>query len=127
MSPVTKGSSDSAWELSPHSPDPERLSTPMDNNSISNKDGDDSKDVEDEYPDGGLQAWLVAAGAGAAFFCTLGYTNVFGIFQAYYMFNQMPEQSADDIAWIGSIQAWLIFATGAVGGPLFDRYGAWVS
>ncbi|KAF4472691.1 riboflavin transporter MCH5 [Fusarium albosuccineum] len=81
---------------------------------------------EDDYPDGGLRAWLVAAGASGAFFCTLGYTNVFGIFQAYYMFNQMPERSADDIAWIGSVQAFLIFATGAVGGPLFDRFGAWL-
>ncbi|KAH6889185.1 major facilitator superfamily domain-containing protein [Thelonectria olida] len=79
-----------------------------------------------DFPDGGLRAWLVAAGAAGAFFCTLGYTNVFGIFQAYYMFNQMPERSADDIAWIGSVQAFLIFATGAVGGPLFDRFGAWL-
>ncbi|KAH7163549.1 major facilitator superfamily domain-containing protein [Dactylonectria estremocensis] len=81
---------------------------------------------QDEFPDGGLRAWLVAVGAACAFFCTLGYTNVFGIFQAYYMFNQMPDRSADDIAWIGSIQAFLIFATGAVGGPLFDRFGAWL-
>ncbi|KAK7431338.1 hypothetical protein QQZ08_002109 [Neonectria magnoliae] len=85
------------------------------------KDQDD-----DDFPDGGLGAWLVAIGAAGTFFCTLGYTNVFGIFQAYYMFNQMPERSADDIAWIGSVQAFLIFATGAVGGPLFDRFGAWL-
>ena len=80
-----------------------------------------------EYPDGGLRAWLVAAGAACAFFCTLGFTNTFGIFQAYYMFNMLPNHSADDIAWIGSLQAFLIFASGAIGGPLFDRYGAWVS
>ncbi|RSL93770.1 hypothetical protein BHE90_011386 [Fusarium euwallaceae] len=84
------------------------------------------KTEENDFPDGGLRAWLVAIGASGAFFCTLGYTNVFGIFQAYYMFNQMPERSADDIAWIGSIQGFLIFATGAVGGPLFDRFGAWL-
>ncbi|KAM0561296.1 hypothetical protein ACHAPJ_003175 [Fusarium lateritium] len=86
----------------------------------------DEKPQDNDFPDGGTRAWLVAAGASSAFFCTLGYTNVFGIFQAYYMFNQMPERSADDIAWIGSIQAFLIFATGAVGGPLFDRFGAWL-
>ncbi|KAF5017887.1 hypothetical protein F66182_10155 [Fusarium sp. NRRL 66182] len=86
----------------------------------------DDESRENNFPDGGLQAWLVAAGAAAVFFCTLGYTNAFGIFQAYYMFSQMPERSADDIAWIGSVQAFLIFATGAVGGPLFDRFGAWV-
>ena len=86
-----------------------------------------SEDDGSEYPEGGLQAWLVAAGAAGSFFCTLGYTNVFGIFQAYYKFNQLPDTSADAIAWIGSIQSFLIFAIGAVGGPLFDRYGAWVS
>lgn len=80
----------------------------------------------DDFPDGGTRAWLVAAGASGAFFCTLGYTNVFGIFQAYYQLNQLPHEGASRIAWIGSIQAFLIFATGAVGGPLFDRYGAWV-
>lgn len=84
------------------------------------------KAEEDDFPDGGLRAWLVAIGASGVFFCTLGYTNVFGIFQAYYMFNQIPERSADEIAWIGSIQGFLIFATGVVGGPLFDRFGAWV-
>lgn len=84
------------------------------------------EDYVDDYPDGGTRAWLVAAGASGAFFCTLGYTNVFGIFQAYYQINQLPHEGASRIAWIGSIQAFLIFATGAVGGPLFDRYGAWV-
>ncbi|CAM1511032.1 Fc.00g085450.m01.CDS01 [Cosmosporella sp. VM-42] len=107
---------------------PSRPSTPKSDISSTPKDiaNPEKPDVESEFPDGGTRAWLVAAGAAGAFFCTLGYTNVFGIFQAYYMFNQMPEQSADNIAWIGSIQAFLIFATGAVGGPLFDRFGAWL-
>lgn len=126
MSPAEKDTS--LRDPSPQSAaDPERLSTLNDNTSLSNKDVDSQAEDQDEFPDGGLRAWLVAAGSAGAFFCTLGYTNVFGIFQAYYMFNQMPEQSADNIAWIGSIQAFLIFAAGAVGGPLFDRYGAWVS
>lgn len=94
--------------------------------SITTSDQKPEPTDQEAFPDGGLRAWLVAAGSAGAFFCTLGYTNVFGIFQAYYMFNQMPERSADDIAWIGSVQAFLIFATGAVGGPLFDRFGAWV-
>ncbi|KAJ4194873.1 hypothetical protein NW755_002293 [Fusarium falciforme] len=80
------------------------------------------KTEENDFPDGGLRAWLVAIGAAGAFFCTLGYTNVFGIFQAYYMFNQMPERSADDIAWIGSIQGFLIFATGALIRPAAVLY-----
>jgi hypothetical protein len=81
----------------------------------------------DPFPEGGLQAWLVAAGTAAILFCTLGYTNSFGVFQAYYMFHQLKDHSPDEISWIGSLQAFLIFASGAVGGPIFDRYGAWVS
>lgn len=108
-------------------PGPEHPTGADESASLSQKDIDGLQAQEAEFPDGGTRAWLVAAGAGGVLFCTLGYTNVFGIFQAYYMFNQMPEQSADNIAWIGSIQAFLIFGTGAIGGPLFDRFGAWVS
>lgn len=75
-------------------------------------------------PDGGTQAWLVAAGTAGVLFCTMGYTNSFGVFQAYYMTHQLQNETPDRIAWIGSLQNFLIFASGAVGGPLFDRFGA---
>lgn len=84
------------------------------------------KSQTNDFPDGGLRAWLVAAGAATGFFATLGYTNVFGVFQAYYKFHQLPDSSEGDIAWIGGIQAWMIFAVGAISGPLFDRFGAWL-
>jgi hypothetical protein len=77
-------------------------------------------------PDGGLVAWLVAAGAAFVFFCGLGFANSFGIFQQYYMSHQLQGQSEDKVAWIGSLSAFLQFAAGAVAGPLFDRYGSWV-
>jgi hypothetical protein len=80
-----------------------------------------------EFPEGGREAWLVAAGTASILFCTLGYTNSFGVFQAYYMSHQLEDHNPDEISWIGSLQAFLIFASGAVGGPVFDRYGAWVS
>ncbi|KAK2053119.1 riboflavin transporter MCH5 [Colletotrichum caudatum] len=64
--------------------------------------------ADDDFPEGGTRAWLVAAGTAGILFCSLGYTNSFGI------------------SWIGSIQAFLVFASGAVGGPIFDRYGAWI-
>jgi hypothetical protein len=86
----------------------------------------DERNDEDSFPEGGLRAWLVAAGAGGILFTTLGYSNSFGIFQAYYMLHQLRDVGPDNIAWIGSVQAFLLFATGTIGGPLFDRYGAWV-
>ena len=80
-----------------------------------------------DFPEGGLRAWLVAAGTAGILFCTLGYSNSFGVFQAYYIRNQLKDHSPDDISWIGSLQVFLVFALGLAGGPIFDRYGAWVS
>ncbi|KAJ5592202.1 hypothetical protein N7537_009106 [Penicillium hordei] len=77
-------------------------------------------------PDGGLQAWLTTAGAACTFFAALGFANSFGIFEEYYLSHQLKHEPADKIAWIGSLSAFLQFVTAAVGGPLFDRYGAWV-
>ena len=79
---------------------------------------------DDDFPDGGLRAWLVIAGGASIFFCCLGFGNSFGTFEAYYLAHQLKGQSPDNIAWIGSVSAFLPFATGVLGGPLFDRYGA---
>lgn len=78
-----------------------------------------------EAPDGGARAWLVAAGGSSIFFCCLGFSNAFGAFAQYYSTHQLRHESPDNIAWIGSLSAFLQFAAGMVGGPLFDRFGAW--
>ena len=78
-----------------------------------------------EAPDGGARAWLVAAGGSAIFFCCLGFSNSFGAFEEYYLTHQLREESPNNIAWVGSLSAFLQMATGMVGGPLFDRFGAW--
>lgn len=88
--------------------------------------GPEEKDDIDSFPEGGARAWLVAAGAGCVMFSTLGYSNSYGVFQAYYQVHQLHDVGPDDIAWIGGMQGFLTLATGAIGGPLFDRYGAWV-
>ncbi|RDW75428.1 monocarboxylate permease-like protein [Coleophoma cylindrospora] len=74
-------------------------------------------------PEGGTQAWLVAAGGAAIFFSTLGFANSFGTFEEYYLTHQMQGESASKIAWIGSLASFLQFFAGMVGGPLFDRFG----
>jgi hypothetical protein len=78
-----------------------------------------------EAPDGGPRAWLVAAGGACIFFSCLGFSNAFGVFQEYYITHQLSEEPLDKIAWIGSLSAFIQFAAGAIGGPLFDRFGAW--
>ncbi len=77
-----------------------------------------------EAPDGGTRAWLVAAGGSSIFFACLGFSNAFGTFQEYYLTHQLRGESPTDIAWIGSLAAFLQFASGMLGGPLFDRFGA---
>lgn len=85
------------------------------------EDGDSPK-----APDGGLQAWLCAAGAFCVFFAGLGFVNSNGIFIEYYLSHQLNHRTADDVAWIGSLSNFIQFGSGVIGGPMFDRYGAWV-
>jgi hypothetical protein len=79
-----------------------------------------------DTPDSGTRAWLVAAGGSTVFFCCLGFSNAFGVFEEYYLTHQLREESPNKIAWIGSLSTFVQFAAGVVGGPLFDRFGAWV-
>ncbi|KAI0474345.1 monocarboxylate permease-like protein [Xylaria cf. heliscus] len=77
-----------------------------------------------EFPEGGVRAWGVACGTSLVAFCTLGYVTSFGVFQTYYVQNQLSNESPDRIAWIGSLQFYFIFSAGLLAGPLFDRHGA---
>ncbi|OAL45280.1 MFS general substrate transporter [Pyrenochaeta sp. DS3sAY3a] len=77
-------------------------------------------------PDGGFRAWLNAAAGFAVFFSCLGFTSCFGVLQEYYSVHQLRHKTQDDIAWIGSLASFIQFAGGAVGGPLFDRFGVWM-
>lgn len=79
-----------------------------------------------EASEGGLRAMLVAAGAACIFFCTLGLSNSFGTFEQYYLTHQLKQWSPSAISWIGSLQSFLQFFAGMLGGPLFDRYGCMV-
>ncbi|KAI8942348.1 hypothetical protein NX059_000424 [Plenodomus lindquistii] len=77
-------------------------------------------------PEGGVRAWLNAAGGFSIFFCCLGFTSCFGVLQEYYSTHQLSDRTPDEIAWIGSLAAFIQFSGGAIGGPIFDRYGAWL-
>ena len=68
-----------------------------------------------EVPDGGLEAWMQVAGAFFQFFNTWGLINAFGTFQTYYQ-SAFPEQSASNISWIGSIDAFLLLSAGVITG-----------
>ncbi|KAF2230512.1 MFS general substrate transporter [Viridothelium virens] len=71
--------------------------------------------------DGGLFAWLQCAGAFLMFFNSWGLVNSFGAFQTFYEQNLLTRQSPSQIAWIGSLQAFLFIIGGTVAGPLYDH------
>ncbi|KAI0263412.1 MFS general substrate transporter, partial [Gloeopeniophorella convolvens] len=74
----------------------------------------------DDYPDGGLQAWLVVLGAASVTFSTFGYVNAWGEFQDYYEDIVLRNKSPSTIAWIGSVQYSLVFLPALIVGRLFD-------
>lgn len=55
------------------------------------------------------------------FFNTWGLLNTFGVFQTYYESGALFNSSSSDIAWIGSIQAYMLLTVGFLSGPIYDR------
>ncbi|EJU01494.1 MFS general substrate transporter [Dacryopinax primogenitus] len=78
------------------------------------------RDETDEFPDGGLRAWLVVVGGVCITFASFGFVNAWGVFQDYYETTLLPDVSPSTIAWIGSIQYSLTFLPGLFTGRLFD-------
>ncbi|CDO72294.1 hypothetical protein BN946_scf184970.g146 [Trametes cinnabarina] len=83
----------------------------------------DADDDNDRFPDGGAAAWLTVFGAFLALFCSFGQLNSFGTFQTWYAEHQLSHLPPSTIAWIGSLQLWVFFFSGAFVGRLFDAHG----
>lgn len=56
-----------------------------------------------------------------------GQVNAFGVFQAFYAENQLAQNTASEISWIGGVQIALLYISGLVLGRVFDKHGARVS
>ncbi|MCJ1305196.1 hypothetical protein MMC08_008010, partial [Hypocenomyce scalaris] len=74
-----------------------------------------------EPPDGGTMAWLHVVAGHLVVFNAQGLNMSYGLFQAYYESSLLLSHSPSQIAWIGSFQIFLLFATGIVVSPLVDR------
>lgn len=81
-----------------------------------------NSDEDVSIPDGGRRAWLVVFGAFMNFSTGFGILNSWGTFQAFYATTW--DDSLSNISWIGSLQPGLLFLSGAVFGPAFDKWGA---
>lgn len=73
------------------------------------------------------RANLTILGAFTGFFCTVGFLNSFGIFQAYYAKAQLADESESTIAWLGAISIFFVFSVSVVSGSLLDIFGPGVS
>ncbi|KZF25224.1 putative MFS transporter [Xylona heveae TC161] len=74
-------------------------------------------------PDGGFKAWLCVAGSFLLQFASFGYVNACGIFQFYYAEEMLSYKSSSSLAWITTLQIFLLFFFGPVVGMLIDAIG----
>lgn len=75
------------------------------------------------FPDGGLSAWLCVVGGWCCLFCSFGWINAIGIFQAYYQSHQLSHLSPSTISWIPALQVFMMFACGPLVGKWYDSQG----
>ncbi|OBT71253.1 hypothetical protein VF21_09485 [Pseudogymnoascus sp. 05NY08] len=89
----------------------------------SSADADTRPSSIDIRPGGGLEAWMVVAGAWGSCFCSWGWINSVGVFQEYYQKNILKEYSRGTVSWILCSEAFFLVAPTPLIGKLFDRYG----
>ncbi|PSR71991.1 hypothetical protein PHLCEN_2v12201 [Hermanssonia centrifuga] len=75
----------------------------------------------EDFPEGGLRAWLCVFGASIVMFLTYGMMQAFGVFQDYYAKHLLRNHSPSEISWIGSVQTFLLFGLGVITGRCFDN------
>lgn len=70
--------------------------------------------------DKGFFPWLQVLGSFFLFFNSWGVINTWGAYQTYYEQYLLSDISPSSIAWVGSLQSFLLMVIGVVTGPLFD-------
>ncbi|CAH0058908.1 unnamed protein product [Clonostachys solani] len=78
---------------------------------------------EPDYPEGGLQGWLVVFGSFCAMGAVFGLINTSAVFESYFKEHQLKEYSHSQVGWIFSLYLFLVFFIGIQAGPIFDHYG----
>lgn len=82
------------------------------------------EDDDDYFPEGGVQAWLVVFGSFSAMFMMFGIINSTGSLQAYLISNQLRENPPEQVAWIFSLNLFMVFFCGIYIGGVFDAHGS---
>lgn len=69
--------------------------------------------LHNEYPEGGLRAWLVVIGAWCAMIPSMGLLNSLGTLQAWTSTHQLKDYSESSIGWIYGAYTFFLFLGGA--------------
>ena len=80
-------------------------------------------DVDEQYPEGGIRAWLVVFGCWLALFASLGLMHTLATFKTYIATNESIHLSPSIVGGAIFGYASLSFLLGVYVGPLFDKYG----
>ena len=67
-----------------------------------------------DFPDGGLEAWLVVFGGWCALFCTFGLVNCVGVFQKYYVSGPLRDHDSSAVSWIMSVEVFFMVFCSAI-------------
>lgn len=76
-----------------------------------------------DYPEGGLQAWLVVVGAWCAMIPSMGLLNTLGTLHSWTSEHQLMDYSDSSIGWIFGAYGFFLYVAGVQAGPIFDCYG----
>ncbi|AQZ11421.1 MCH4 (YOL119C) [Zygosaccharomyces parabailii] len=79
---------------------------------------------EDEFPDGGLDAWLAVLGAFIGLIPVFGMINSMGAIESYISKNQLKDVSSSNVSWIFSLYLAISFLSCILSGGYFDRNGS---
>lgn len=78
---------------------------------------------EEEYPEGGREAWSVVLGSFLGLLALFGLTNSMGAIQAYVSHEQLNGRSESQVSWIFSTYMFISYVFSGQVGALFDSYG----
>lgn len=81
-------------------------------------------DDQREFPDGGMQAWLVVLGSFFGLVPVFGLINSLGALESYISTNQLAKESSSLVSWIFSIYLCISFMSCILAGGYFDRNGS---
>ena len=84
---------------------------------------DGGQTANDDFPEGGLRAWLVVFGSFCAMFMVFAIVDSTAAFQEYFISHQLRDYSPEQVGWIFSLYLFLVFFLGIFVGPVFDARG----